>query len=210
MKKATTNYQYSAEYLKGRLIDFFIQETNNNVYIGNEVMYGIKRKVVDLLIIKNGKLIAVEIKGEHDDLRRLHEQIDEYKKIFDYIFICTTNIHLEKLTDVISKDIGIYLINHTEIKKIRSAKKQSKQNKVDMLYSMNSRFLKNTLKIKRQLDSDEIRKFVAQKSIHKIQKLLCQFFYQRIKEKYQLFLSDRGNVTHIDDIPTLSSNIEIQ
>lgn len=46
MKRTVIYHQTSAEYLKSRLIDFFIQQFNN-IFIGNEVMYGIKRKVVD-------------------------------------------------------------------------------------------------------------------------------------------------------------------
>ena len=53
-------------------------------------MYGIKRKVVDLVVLQNKKIIAVEIKSDSDNLSRLEEQISEYKKIFDYVLIITT------------------------------------------------------------------------------------------------------------------------
>ena len=75
---------------------------------------------------------------------------------------------------------------------------------------MNSKYLKTELNINKKLNSDEIRELVAKKNMNYIHKLLCQYFSLRIKEKYQLFLSDRGIITHIDDIPILSSNIEIQ
>lgn len=209
MKRTVIYHQTSAEYLKSRLIDFFIQQFNN-IFIGNEVMYGIKRKVVDLLIIKNNQLIAIEIKGDNDDLRKLQEQINECKKIFDYIIVCTTKTHLEKLNQIISDDIGIYLITENSIKKIKTPQKQNKQSKIDILYTMNSKYLKTELNINKKLNSDEIRELVAKKNMNYIHKLLCQYFSLRIKEKYQLFLSDRGIITHIDDIPILSSNIEIQ
>lgn len=48
-------------------------------------MYGVKRKVVDLVVLKDDKIIAVEIKSDSDNLKRLEEQILEYKKIFDYV-----------------------------------------------------------------------------------------------------------------------------
>lgn len=209
MESINVRHHTSAEYIKGRIIDFFIQQSND-ILIGNEVMYGIKRKVVDLLIIKKGKLIAVEIKGDNDDLRRLQEQISECQKIFDYIIICTTSVHLNKLMDSLPNNIGIFIIENNCIKKIKTPKKLVEQNKMDMLYTMNARYLKQVLHIKKQLNSDEVRKHASQINLTKAQQLLREYFTLKIKDKYSLFLSDRGIETHIDDIPLLSSNIEIQ
>ena len=209
MKSISIKHQTSAEYIKGKIIDFFIQQSND-ILIGNEVMYGIKRKVVDLLIIKKGKLIAIEIKGESDDLRRLQEHISECQKIFDYIIICTTSIHLNKLINSVPSNVGIFIIDNNCIKKIKTPKKLVEQNKMDMLYTMNARYLKQALHIKSQFNSDEIRKYASRISITKTQQLLREYFSLKIKNKYLLFLSDRGIETHIDDIPLLSSNIEIQ
>lgn len=68
----------------------FLLSKGENLIIGNEFMYGIKRKVVDLVVLKNDKIIAVEIKSNSDNLKRLEEQILEYKKIFDYVLIVAT------------------------------------------------------------------------------------------------------------------------
>lgn len=75
---------------------------------------------------------------------------------------------------------------------------------------MNARYLKQSLHIKSKFNSDEVRKYASQISITKTHQLLREYFSFKIKEKYLLFLSDRGVETHIDDIPLLSSNIEIQ
>lgn len=200
----------SAEYLKSRLIDFFIQQTND-IIIGNEVMYGISRRVVDLLILEDGCLIAVEIKGDNDDFRRLNEQIEEYKKIFDYIIICTTKNHLERLYAYISDDIGIFLVMEGVVKRIRKPKKQRKHDKMDILYTINANYLSKSLNLKRKFNSDEIRKYIyKQKGIKEIEGLLYAYLHSKIKEKYLLFLSDRGSFTHTDDIPILSSNLHIK
>jgi hypothetical protein len=209
MESISVKHQTSAEYIKGRIIDFFIQQSDD-ILIGNEVMYGIKRKVVDLLIIKKEKLIAIEIKGDNDDLRRLQEQISECRKIFDYIIICTTSVHLSKLVDSIPSDIGIFIIDNNSIKKIKVPKKLVEQSKMDMLYTMNARYLKQSLHIKAKLNSDEVRKYASKISITNTKRLLREYFSFKIKDKYLLFLADRGVETHIDDIPLLSSNIEIQ
>lgn len=210
MKDENPNTSNSAEYLKGRVIDFFIQQTND-IVIGNEVMYGISRRVVDLLIIKDGNLIAIEIKGDGDDLRRLGEQIEDYRKIFDYIIVFTTENHLKSLLESSPNDIGIYLILEDKISRIRASKKQRKHAKIDMLYTINAKYLSQTLNLKKTYNSDEIRQYICkQKGVNEIKGLLHTYFHTKTKERFALFLSDRGTVTHIDDIPILSSNIQIR
>lgn len=200
----------SAEYIKAQLIDFFISELDDLV-IGNEVMYGIKRKVVDLLILNQERLTAIEIKGDNDDLRRIQEQIEEYKKIFNYIIICTTENHLKKLQDAIPCDIGIYLIHHEGIKIKRRPKLQKHLDKKEILYTINTKYLKENSEIKLyKLNSDEVRSFYSKKSLDKIQKILYSYLYSKIEMKYKFFLSDRGNITHIDDIPLLSSYFNLK
>ncbi|KAA6349405.1 hypothetical protein EZS27_003118 [termite gut metagenome] len=97
---------------------------SNDFFIGNEIMYGTKRKLIDLLILKDNQLTAIEIKADNDDLRRIEEQINESKKIFDYIIVCTTMIHFEKIMHLLSNDIGIYSVNKHSINIVRKPKKQ--------------------------------------------------------------------------------------
>ena len=122
----------SADLIKSKLIDFLLNDFSNDFYIGNEVMYGTKRKLIDLLILKNNQLTAIEIKADNDDFRRIDEQIEESKKIFDYIIVCTTISHLEKAKQLLSEDIGIYTIEEQGIKKIRNPKKQIKLDKTEL------------------------------------------------------------------------------
>lgn len=208
MKDGSNLYLKSAEYLKSQLIDFFILQMDD-ILIGNEVMYGVNRRVVDMLVVNGNNLIAVEIKGENDDLRRIQEQVEEYKKIFDYIIVCTVKAHLDRLVKITTTDIGIYILTEGRIQKVRKPKKQYKQDKFEMLYTMNSKYLRTVNNIKSQLNSDEIRVLLAKKSSKEIKHILCEYFSGKIEKRYKLFIADRGIKTHIDDIPLLSSNTEI-
>lgn len=67
----------SAEYIKCLFIDYLLSKDEDSI-IGNEFMYGIKRKLVDLVVLKKHKTIAVEVKSNNDNLIRLEEQIKEY------------------------------------------------------------------------------------------------------------------------------------
>ena len=62
-----------SDIIKAKVIDFLIEKFDG-VVIGDEVMYGSNRKVVDLLALYNGETYAIEIKSVKDDLRRLPEE----------------------------------------------------------------------------------------------------------------------------------------
>lgn len=203
----------SAESIKTQLIDFFIAYFSNDLFIGNEVMYGTKRKLVDLLVLNNNQLTAIEIKADNDDLRRLQEQIEESQKIFNYIIVCTTTTHLKKTKQLLSKDIGIYCINENGVDKIREPKKQNpkKLDKVELLYSINSNFLRKKLATPiANINSDEVRQQYLKKSKDKIQTLFVDYMQKKIQPKYELFMQTRADFTLVDDVPLLSTCPNIQ
>ena len=201
----------SAESIKSQVIDFLIGNVSDNLFIGNEVMYGTKRKLIDLLILDNNQLTAIEIKADNDDLRRLQEQVNESKKIFDYIIVCTTLAHLEKAKQVLSDDIGILSVNEQGIENIRKPKKQKTLDKTEMLFSINSDFLrKNLSSTTKNINSDEVRQYYVKESINRIHNLFIDYMQQKVQPKFNLFLQNRGEVTHIEDIPLLSSSLYIQ
>ena len=199
-----------SQIIKSILIDFLMTKFPDNLLIGNEVMYGSKRKLVDLLVLKNNALTAVEIKSKNDDIRRLSEQIEEYKKVFDYIIICTTIVHLQK-TMLLPNDIGIYCINEQNIEIVRKPKKQDKLDKTEMLFTINSNFLKKKLPKEINVEnSDEVRKRYIKESTKKIHNLFVDYLHKKVEPKFNLFLEHRGTHTLIDDIPLLSSALYIQ
>lgn len=131
----------SAEYIKCKFIDFMLSK-NYELIIGNELMYGIKRKLVDLVVLKNNKIFAVEIKSNSDNLNRLKEQIEEYKKVFNYVLVVTTEKFKNRILDTVSSDIGVYIIEaDLSLHKIRSPRIQNDRNKIEILYSINAKFL---------------------------------------------------------------------
>jgi hypothetical protein len=195
----------SAEFLKSQVIDFLISKYSDDVLIGNEVMYGTKRKLVDLLVLHSNKLTALEIKADNDDLRKIQEQITEYKKIFDYVIVCTTTNHLKKLEQLLLEDIGIYCITDGNVEIMRLPQKQKHIDKVEMLFTINSKFLRQHFQTQKiNMNSDEIRAKYKQESTKKIHTIFIDYLYNKIESKFNLFLQHRGNVTHIDDIPLLS------
>ena len=201
----------SAEYIKCLFIDYLLSRYKELI-IGNELMYGIKRKVVDLVVLQKNKIIAVEIKSDSDNLNRLEEQISEYKKIFDYILIVTTEKHASRISEVVPSEIGIYIFKENLLmKKIRNPRIQRNKDKVEMLYSINAKYLCKlegfTLY---KYDTDEIRQKYAKRRISNIQEILFMYLTQKYKERFTLFMNERGMLTHIEDLNLLSSSFQIE
>ena len=194
---------FTAEAIKAQVIDWLIAR-HQDVIIGNEVMYGSSRKVVDLIAIIDNKAIAIEIKSSSDRLTRLAEQIQEYKKVFDKIIIISSPSHLNGIKSIITDGIGLYKIDST-IKRIRPAAINRHWDKLEVLNSISSAFLKKHYPQHKTLNENEIRLLLAKEKKADVHQLLLSFYRQRLTERFQMFLNDRGELTLVDDIPTLST-----
>ena len=201
----------SAEYIKCLFIDYLLYKKENQI-IGNEFMYGLKRKVVDLVVLKKNRTFAVEIKSSNDNLIRLEEQIREYKKVFDYVLIVSTEKHKNNIIEKTSDDIGIYIVqDDLSIIKFRNPSIQKNKDKIELLYSVNARYL---CKIGNysygKYNSDELRSLFAKKRISYIQEILFTYLSEKYNNKFNLFISERGVNTHIEDLCILSSSFQIE
>lgn len=196
----------SANYIKNLLTGFYTGELGDNTIIGDEIMYGTKQKMVDLVLLWNGLSYAIEIKAENDSLKRLEGQINEYRKIFNYVIVCTTEKHLTKISKKVSGDIGLCLAKNEGIILIRPPKSQKKLDKEEMLFTISSAFLKKENTKLRNLNSDEVRQAFVKEKIETIQSLLVAFLQNRIQSRYQLYGKQRDE-SLIDD--TVASALEI-
>lgn len=194
----------SAEKIKAFVIDWLLSQYDG-IIVGNEVMYGSTRKVVDLLVIADNKAIAIEIKSAADKLSRLPEQIAEYNKVFDKVMVIAAATHIEGILHILPNGTGLYSVDNEKISKIAPPRVNHGQDKLEMLNSISSAYLKKQYPQYRDLCANKIRLLLSKKKKADIHQLLVTFYQQRISEKFQLFLNDRGAQTLVDDIPTLST-----
>lgn len=201
----------SADYIKCVFIDHLLS-LDRQMIIGNELMYGINRKLVDLVIIQDNRTTAIEIKSDGDNLCRLENQISEYRKIFNYVIVVSTSKFRSKLLESLPRDVGIYIVSENRvITKLRAPHIQKSNDKTQMLYSINAQYLKriggDSLK---KYNADDIRKLYAKKSVSFIQETLIKYWTTKFNKKYKLFLEERGAQTHIEDLGVLSSPLHIE
>mgnify|MGYP000538919415 CR=1 FL=1 len=186
----------NAEAIKTILIDFLISQ-NDSIILGSEVTYGSKKQVV--------KISAFEIKADRDDVRRLDNQINEYKKIFDYIYVVCTKKQLYKVQEKTDKTIGIFLIDDEERINIkRKALRQRNADKRSILETVNANYLKRTFNLNRRVTANEARDLLTNKNAKELKNTLYTYLETFLSKKFSLFLSEKGINTHIDDLPVLS------
>lgn len=120
-------YHYRFEYIYKNAI--VTKRVLNRHLLNSSVLFSEFRACnskADLVIINDTSNIY-EIKTERDKLERLEYQLNSYKKVFDKIFIVTSEQNISKLLKIISKDIGLIILsNKYSLKTIREAKSNKK------------------------------------------------------------------------------------
>lgn len=198
-----------ADIIKAKVIDFMIEQYDN-VVIGNEVMYGSNRKIVDLLVLYKGETYAIEIKSKSDDLRRLPEQITDYSKIFDHTIVFATNEHFKKIRKVVKSKVPVCEVSEDGIVQGPLVVKKNNTLKSEMLATMNSQFIRKQLGVSNTKDSDEVRKSAMRLKKEEIHSLLYEYLMEKLSAPYQLFLNERNDRTEIDDISLLSNRLNVE
>jgi hypothetical protein len=61
------------------------------------------------VVMINGDLTVYEIKSELDTLGRLENQIGRYQDFFEYIYVVSSKDQIEKLQEVLPKEVGIII-----------------------------------------------------------------------------------------------------
>ncbi len=198
-----------SDIIKAKVIDFLIEKFEG-VVIGDEVMYGSSRKIVDLLSLYKGETYAIEIKSAKDDLRRLPEQISEYSKIFDYTLVFTTTDHLSKLRQVSNNKISLIELDYDDTIVGSLPEKRNNVLKSEMLATMNASYIRKKLNLSNFKNSDNIRKIAMRFKKEVIHSLLYSFFMEKCSAPYKLFLEERSNKTEVDDLIILSNRLIIE
>ncbi|WP_321413046.1 sce7726 family protein [uncultured Desulfobacter sp.] len=198
----------NANVIKALLIDYIEKEKliEGCVY-GNELFYGKKKRQTDLLAV-NGSTTAFEIKSDSDDYRKAREQLDDYKKVFDYQYLVTTKLHEKRALKVLKQNEGLILIDECNTIVIkRTPKKILKHDKEEILETIPASFLRKQFKVSCQYRSvTEVRKFLGNKKLEDLREALRIFFKQRLTPRNNVFFDEKGEITHYEDLKLLSKN----
>ncbi|MBT4289340.1 MAG: sce7726 family protein [Deltaproteobacteria bacterium] len=88
------------------------------------------------VVILNGSSTVYEIKSEYDSFKRLEKQISEYLKVFDQIYVITSDHQIKELTQLLPSQIGILsLTRGNTIKTIRESFSNLQNIKADIMFN---------------------------------------------------------------------------
>lgn len=187
---------------KASCIDFFIKRYKCKL-ITSEFRYGSSQLVTDLVILTKRNTISIEIKSEYDDLRRVTNQVQESLKNFNLTIVFADSKHKDALLSLLPIDAGITIFHKGHCEVVRSPKRKNVIPH-ELVSSIPASFLRSFFRIKKNLDSDKMRGYVLDEYSTRILECFRAYLDHKFSDNYCRFLLDRGQYTHIEDIPTLT------
>ncbi len=196
----------NASKIKIALIKWLLEKYDNNLVLGNEVAYSPLIRRADLVMIHNGFSYAFEIKSDCDNMKRLKDQLPDYLKTFDFIYIVTTKSLLKEIELSAPKNVGIILVNGS-VKQKRKPILIKRLNKRSLAEFLDRKtIIKNIHPKNPSLSVFDLRDTISKElSISKIRELAIQSLTKRYSYQFSLFLYDIENsgITE-DDLRTLT------
>lgn len=196
----------AADSLKAAFIDFVLDNFDDSVVIGHEVMYGSSGRFADIVLLYKGYTYAVEIKSDSDSLSRINEQVHEYQRQFNYVIVVCGQKYSHQLCQRLPKSIGLFQVNgHTDVKELRKPTRKIRLDKEEMLFSIKSAYLSKLADFPTSnISTDAIRSKFAKKRTSCIQEILYNYWESRMLPGFRNFLSDRGSQTLPVDLSSFS------
>lgn len=195
----------NAKLLTSQFIDYlFTTKDLSNGFLAMETLYSKNSRRADLVYV-NDFCTAYEIKGELDNLKKLEEQISDYKKCFNEVYLVTVPKHLPTARKILSRDVGIILYSEEEFKIIRQAIHRIRIDKKEVLSSISINFLRKELKYKNNCAYGFREQVTSFLSINKIMYLWTDWLKQSYSDNFSLFKRERGSFTCFEDLKTISS-----
>lgn len=196
----------NASKIKISLIKWLLEQYHNDLILGNEVAYSPLIRRADLVMIHHGFSHAFEIKSDYDNIKRLNEQLSDYLRTFDFVYIVTTKTLLKEIESLTPKNVGIILVNEN-IKQKRRPTMIKRLNKRSLAEFIDKKTIIKNINIKNSSASVfDLRDTISKKlSISKIRELAIQSLIKRYNYQFSLFLYDIKNsgITE-EDLRTLT------
>lgn len=208
-KSSSHLMNWSNQY-KASCIDFYLKHFKCQL-IGSEFRYGTAQLITDLVITTPINTISIEIKTEHDDLRRILRQTTEASKVFNLVIVFVSAKHKQEVLKLLPEHIGITIFSENGCKIVRPPHRQSSRPE-EAIASIPASFLRLYFNISEDLDSDKLRQFIIAHRKTEVNSCFRSYLLEKYENNYMQFLHDRGKYTHIEDIPTLNmkSTVEIK
>ena len=167
------------------------QLTHDTTVISEFTIDNFSRRV-DLALIHNGILIAIEIKSEADSLSRLSGQIEKYKDCFDKVIVISASKHLKEVMTKAPKTVAVWEIDNRKIRIKQRGKVCQINDKTQLMNFMKVNELKrlsNSLKLKIDYNSKiNLKSELQNVPLSTLRNAAIQSINERYKNTSSIFL----------------------
>ncbi|MDM2787028.1 sce7726 family protein [Citrobacter sp. Cpo113] len=163
---------------------------DNNSIIINELTIDSFSRRADLVVIKNKKMIAYEIKSDADSLNRLPGQLDKYLEYFDKVIVVTTSKHTLNILKSINEKIEVWEIIDDKVIVKKRGKLQRIENKekyLDLLKVHEMKKMAHLFNIKIDgKNKQEVKKYIVRGLVSVSFEKVKAFTINAISNRYML------------------------
>jgi hypothetical protein len=190
--------------LKIKLVEHLIKcSTNYDQIINSEFSFQFGSKRADIVLISGDEATVFEIKSERDNTERLANQIENYKKYFDYCYVVCEKSNLKNIREKTPKNIGIIMISD-DVQYVRYATKIKRLDKLSLVSTLPTRVL-NKISSKPYRDKFSLCEQITKENTCEVLKLASRkAMRDSISSIYVQFLEEIGSIITADDIYQLS------
>lgn len=137
--------KFSEEEIRFALVNYLAKSNNGKKFvIASEMHYAYKTKRADLVYLDEF-CSAFEIKSDYDNDYRLNNQINDYVKTFDYVYLVLTKNNYKNF-DISSNRVGVIIFDGDKLFIKRKSKLNKKLSKIHLASSCNAKTLSNLLR----------------------------------------------------------------
>lgn len=185
--------------IKATFINKVICKTKNQVSIFE---LNVEKSRVDLCKITNIST-AFEIKSEFDTTQRLNQQMEDYFKVFEKVYLICPADKLVTYLSFIPVKSGIYVYKRTAngkfiYKKVRNAIRSEEISSYSQLMMLTLKELKFYFDCKLTDREDMIQQILISNSKSTINRRFKKILSNRYKEKWDFLISNKNEILDID------------
>lgn len=197
------------DIIKAAMIDFLLRKDEIGI-IGSEILFGRAGKFADFVNLTNN-VTAFEVKSRNDDFRGIKSQLNSYLRVFEFVYLVTTDNHLSKIPNLKIPNLGVILVKeYLDIEIMKEAKFNSNTNNEEILASINANFLKEKYSISKSTTANKTRELISALPKHEISEVFMQYLKGRLQKRNNMFFAERGKVTHYEDVSLLSNDLQLR
>lgn len=191
-----------ANFIKAELIDFLLKHAKYELMI-NELPFLCCKRSADLVAINNGMSIGFEIKSKYDNLKTMLDQISDYRKTFNFVYLVySCKFAKSKELTKLPKNIGLIVIS-SDNKLIlkRKARKKISLDKTSMTSVLWRKDLEKLLpKYKKSAFEQLKQRAIEECTTANIQNQIIISLQGRYGDGYKLFLKEKGQKVILEDL----------